>query len=331
VLRYVPQAIGDARANRRCTEERILAMRYAGRRLSTIGPLLDWLAREFPEGRRRFELRLFPTRIRDWSPYRLHLPWLQDPVQRWSPHVYAMAMRVATQCDEHDIPILNRVDRMTNISKSEGPARIASAGVRTARSIRINDREQLLAQSAPLIVREDWMHGGPYDLARTREDLERVDLARFQRPVAVEFIEAQHADGLYRKYRAAVAGDEVVPVHMHVTDHWRTKGSDNSRLDAIRDEELAYTSRPDPHAELFVRAREALELDFAAFDYGYASTGEMVVWEANIMPSMHFSTGVRAYRRPAITRTFAMLARLYLRRAGFPVPDQLDAIRVTQT
>jgi len=328
VLRYVPQSVMDRRANRNCADERILAMRYAGRRTPTVGPLLDWLSEEFPEVRRRFELRLFPTRIRDWSPYRLHLPWLQDPVQRWSRRVYAMAMTVATQAGANGVPVLNPVDRMTNASKTEGARRMAGAGVRTAKTIPILDREQLLSLDPPVIIREDWAHGGPYDLARTPDELQRVRLGRFERPVAVEFIDAQCDDGIYRKYRAAVAGDDVVPVHIHATEHWRTKGGANIKSDALRDEEEAFTTRPDPNAARLIEARKALELEFAAFDYAYDREGGLVIWEANMLPSLHVSFAYRAYRKPAVYRTFAAMTRLYLRRAGFAVPDRLEALRV---
>jgi len=303
-------------------------MRYAGRRTPTIGPLLDWLSEEFPEVRRRFELRLFPTRIPDWTPYRLHLPWLQDPVQRWSPRVYRMAMDVAAQCESHGIPTVNPVARMTNAGKAEGARRMATTGVRTARTVPIRDRDHLLTLDTPIIVREDWIHGGPYDLVRAPEELGKVRLARYARPVAVEFIDAQCEDGIFRKYRAAVAGDDVVPVHIHATHHWRTKGDGNIKSEALREEGEAYTTHPDPNAPALIKAREALELDFAAFDYGYDRDGRVVVWEANVLPALHVSFSYRAYRKPAVHRTFAALTRLYLRRAGFPVPEKLEALRI---
>ena len=45
------------------------------------------------------------------------------------------------------------------------------------------------------------------------------------------------------------------------------------------------------------------------------------------MPSIHTQLVHRVYRPPAVHRTFAAMTRLYLQRAGFPVPDELEALR----
>src|SRR5688572_17067833 len=148
--------------NRRCGPERFLVLRHHFKP-HFYQHFLDWVAREFPEQRRLFELNLVPCRVTRWDEYRLHLPWLQDPVQHWSSEVYTHALRLQEKCDERGIPVINRVDRLTNATKSKAAAVLNGAGLRTARMIRVTDfaafRENFLGLRLPLFVREDWGHG----------------------------------------------------------------------------------------------------------------------------------------------------------------------------
>jgi len=119
------------------------------------------------------------------------------------------------------------------------------------------------------------------------------------------------------------------PLSMHVSPDWRTKGEALKTLysDALRDEDVAYIGRPEPHHSLFVAAREALELDFVAFDYGIDADGAPVVWEANPYPMIHLLDGRRRYRTKPTFRVFAAMTALYLTRAGVEVPPDLaDAV-----
>jgi hypothetical protein len=72
------------------------------------------------------------------------------------------------------------------------------------------------------------------------------------------------------------------------------------------------------------RGREALGLDFVAFDYGYDHENRMVVWEANPYPFIPaFSRRRLAYRNTALDRTLAALLALYLEAGGLAIPEQL--------
>ncbi len=88
---------------------------------------------------------------------------------------------------------------------------------------------------------------------------------------------------------------------------------------------MAFISRPDANHILFQRARRMLGLDVVGFDYAYDRVGRVVVWEANPFPDTNYPEDPRSrHIVPATQRTFAAMARLYLRRAGCDVPALLD-------
>lgn len=306
-------------------DELFLVVR-AGSKPRFYGVVLDWLAENHPEERARFELHTLPARVGDWSRYRLHVPWLQDPVQNWSVRAFDRANRLAAECDERGIPVVNRVDRLINVSRSLAAGKLASAGLRTAAVRPLSGGDDLvpsaLGLALPLLVREDWGHGGPMIRIDTEDELEAVDLRPFRRPVAIELVDAISPDGIYRKYRYVVAGDVGVRQSMHSSLGWIVRGADQSvATDEICAEEIEFLEAHEPAHDRFVAARRALGLDFLAFDYSVLGDGEIVVWEANPYPKLHLLTGRRGYRAPPTKRVFAAMTALYLERAGLPVPE----------
>lgn len=327
----LPLAWHDARRNRHCVvaPERFLIVRHSGNKPHFYDVLLKWLEANHPSVRARFELRQLNCSIRDWKRYVLHVPWLQDPVQAWSSTAYVQANRLAAECDARAVPIINRVDRISNAGKFEGAQRIASIGIRTARMARITDpelfRETCCGLEFPLFVREDWQHGGPIHRADSLAEVQRLPLRRYRRPIAVELIDVQDPrDGLYRKYRYVAAGDIGYPVSMHPCRSWYAKGSHTEFNESLRDEELAFFTQPDPNHQRLQAARRALGLDFVAFDYSYDRAGNLVVWEANPYPHIQFGSIHRQYRWPAVARLLAAMTWLYLSRAGLIAPAELD-------
>lgn len=330
-------ALRDAAVNRRFAkaERRFLVTRHPAMHPRFYDVILDWLAARVPEVRGRFELGMLPLLDPDLGRFVLHVPWLQDPVQRWSPRAYDQAIRLTARFDRRGVPTVNRVERLLHASKSEGARRMAEAGVRTPRTIPIADpdlfRRTLLGLEPPLLLRDDWEHA-PADALRTGRvvrcdsaaEARAVDLSRFARPVAMEFVETRDPrDGLFRKYRCVVAGGRSVPHHLLVQEHWFVKGQEQLYSEAIRDEDVAYLSAPDPNHALFRRARESLGLDVVSFDYGYDREGRPVVFEANPYAFFHFLDGRRAYRRPAVERTFAAIVSHYHAVARLPEPPDL--------
>lgn len=325
----------DRAANRRCglAPERVLVVRHPALRPSFYDAVLAWLAERRPEIRARFELRLLPVRGPVRPEWRLLAPWLQDPVAELHPRAYRQALDLEARFAAAGRPTVNRVARLGRAAKSETAARLAAAGIRTPRTVPIADaaefRRTLNGLAPPLLIREDLGHAsadavGQGDVVRCDDAAaaRAVDLSRFRHPVGMEFVETRDPrDGLYRKYRCAVAGDAAIPIHLMAKEHWFVKGEGQLFTDAIVAQDRAYLSGPDPHAATFVQAARVLELDFVAFDYGYDPAGRLVVWEANPFPYLHFLPARRAYRTPAVERTILAMSRLLLGRAGLSAPE----------
>lgn len=328
-LAYLRLARVDWARNRRTLRggRRILVVRHPQRNPYFYELLLDWLASQHPELRALFELRPLPWLVRDWSRYALLVAWLQDPVQAWSKLAYRLALRLSQGCDRHGVAVVNRVERLANAGKSSGARLIAGAGFRTPRSELVTDAERFrdtrLGVPLPLFVREDWGHGGAMLRADSQAELRALPIERLARPVACELIDVKSPDGLFRKYRYTVAGDVGIRQSVHFQHHWVVRGTHSEWSEALCDEEIAFIRGPEPEHARFVAAREALGLDFVAFDYSVDRTGRLVVWEANPYPLLHFIDGRCSYRNAPTTRVLAAMARLYLERAGMGVPERL--------
>src|SRR5271166_2780470 len=97
LLAGIPLGWRDGASNRRwCrAEARFLVVRHARDNTHFYDVLLRWLETNFPAIRARFELRHLPILACNCKQFALHIPWLQDPVQAWSPIAFAQANRLA--------------------------------------------------------------------------------------------------------------------------------------------------------------------------------------------------------------------------------------------
>lgn len=318
---------------------RFLVIQHAWDHRGFYDVILDWIALNLPQERRRFDLRELPFALPPDSDHALLAPWLQDPVEDRCETTYRQILALEAQCDARGIPVVNRPERLANAIKDSGARRMAAAGLRTPRMLRIDDpaafRRDFGGLDFPFFVRENRKHGRRMLRADDPDQARALPLEEFAAPVAIELIDlADPRDGLYRKYRYVVAGEFGVPHHLQMSQEWITRGR-HRRIDAQSEaEELRYIGTPCPHHAAFQRAREALELDFVAFDYGLDASGEAVVWEANPYPLLQFSRTQLAYRNEAIHRTLAILVAHYYRRAGLALParlhDSLAACAVVQ-
>jgi hypothetical protein len=308
---------------------RVLIVRHRKYQRRFFDVILKWVATNVPELAPLFDVRDLPIRVHDWSSYALHVPWLQDPVQEWSPETYAQANQLAAECDARGIPVLNRVDRLLNATKSLGAELMRSVGIATPKmapiTVPCEFEQSLLGLSLPLFIREDWGHSRHVVRVDAFSEVPRVPWSTFQRPVAIEIVDVRNPrDGLHRKYRYVAAGEVGVSHHVQTSAEWITRGENRVITPESREEELHYITQPDPHHEVFQRARRALGLDLVAFDYGYTPDGRMIVWEANPFPTIVFGTRRLVYRNSAIHRTLLAIVRLYLVAAGMPIPAIID-------
>ena len=292
--------------------------------------ILEWVAENFPGHLPLFRLASLPHPLGD-AAVSLHVPWLRDPVEGWSMEVFEQAARLAAECDARGIPVINRVDRLINATKLRGAELMANTGVRVPKMAAIASveefRDTLYRIPLPIIVREDWGHQGELLRADTLEEARSLPLDRFVRPIVVELIDVRDPkDGYFRKYRYFAIGDRGISSHLQISRQWITRGEARVEGDNARFEELDYIGRADPNHAALQRAREALGLDYVAFDYSYDPEGRVVVWEGNPYPFLHFSTRTLVYRNASMHRTLAGLLKLYLDRAGLPSPERLDAL-----
>ena len=332
---YLPYVLLDAIENRRAKAavRRFLVLRHSGKSPYFHNYFLQWLEKEAPDMRARFELRLLPCRNCDFSRYVLHIPWFQDPAEDWMTRsAFRRAIQIAARCRQMGIPVINPIDRLSNATKSVGARIMAEAGVRTPK-IRVIQRPETFRQdlaglALPLLVRQDRGHGGPTFLVRSRADVDAIPFGRLRNPIAVEFIDGSSPrDGLYRKYRYLAAGEIGVPRHLMISSHWEVREKQRIVNHSTRDEELAYLDGPDPNHARLQAARRAMGLDWVAFDYGYDPEGRLVVWEANPYPSLRYPQGeVLCYSAPFVHRSYAAMAKMYLTRAGLPVPSRLEKL-----
>ena len=329
---HLPYSLSYAVTNWRHVtgRRRILLVRHPGRALHFYDYVVAWLARHFPDIRSVCELALLPRRLRDPQRYALVVPWLQDPVEDWSPTAYRHALELMQSCREHRVPVINPVDVLSRAVKSAGATLIGSTGIRTPRVASLADPQRigevLDEIGLPALIREERGHGGTTFLVRDRQDTRKIPWRRFRRPIAMEFIDVQSRhDGRYRKYRYFAAGNTGVPRHLIMSRKWEVRPDDRLKDAAAQQEELAYVQAPDPNHVRLQRARERLGLDVVAFDYSYDHDGQLVVWEANPFPTLNYpkSRGMQ-YLRPFVERSFAALFRFYLTRGGLSVPDRLN-------
>lgn len=326
----LPLRVCNVRRNARCCgSERILIVQNSVKQRAIARDYFTWVERHVPSLFRRLEFALLPCHAPDPARHPLVVFLGGDTLLDYAPWSYQQAVRLSQQCAKANVAVVNPAPRWTVAAKSETARILASAGVRTPRVEPITNVDEFLRSTEgwtlPLLIREDRCHGQQSHFIQNWDDLRRVPWKSFRRSVAVEFIDTRHpVDGLYRKYRYLAFDGAGNSQHLVFNSGWEVRDS-QARSEAIREEECAFLAQPDPNHDLLQRARKLLGLNLVAFDYAYDHTGRVVVWEANPFPDVNYRPDSWSrHSRPAQERTFAALARGYLRRAGWSVPPMLD-------
>ncbi|MCP4192257.1 MAG: hypothetical protein GY768_16725 [Planctomycetaceae bacterium] len=332
--RYITTPYQDWSQNRRllASDAHFLILRHRAHLTKYYDGFVRWLETKKPAVRSRFALHSLPYSPRDWAQIRLLVPWLPDPLLHESPIVYGRLKRIEESCRQRGIAVINPVDHLLRTAKSTGAEFVRSVGIRAPRSTPINhiDHPERCLRKAelefPLLIREDRAHAGrlPIYLVKNLRELLEVPLHQFAHPIAVEFIDVRDSqDGLSRRYRYFAAGDLGMAMNLHCSKEWEVRGRNAIRETRIEQEELAFIREPDPNHERLQAARKALGLDFVAFDYSYGKEGELIVWEANVMPGLAFPkpSQHRPYLRTIAERAFALTLNLYYDRSGLKLPE----------
>jgi hypothetical protein len=309
-------------------QPRILIPRTPPLRPHDWDQVLYWVKQEHPSLIPLIDVCAMPYTLPAEATYKVMVNWLQDPLENLDPPAFHQALALEAECDRRGIPVINRVSRHANLAKSETSRRLNAVGIRAAIIHKFGSHEEFLEEFPklpyPVIVREDISHGRPMFLIRTFEEARAVQWNAFFRPIVSEFVDIRNEDGFIRRYRGVTVGDDYVSAHnLQVSEYWETRKRTRVRNLATREEELAYVTQPDPRADVLLKARKALDVEFLAFDYGIDHEGQVVVWEANQHPELIHARDDLAYRNFADYRLFAAMFRYYLTLAGVEVPAKM--------
>jgi hypothetical protein len=241
------------------------------------------------------------------------------------------------------LPVLNPPARVRRTTRAATSARLGSLpGVRTPRLVTwprsMFETGQAAASLAakgwtcPLLLRVLGHHTGHHFVKVDAFD--QVNAAGLSLPgnqiTVIEWLNAESADGTYRKYRVLFLGGEIYPLHMAVSEQWKVHYFTANMADdeAYRLEErrfLAdYPAVLGAQGTAAVQAiRDALQLDYGGLDFAIGPAGEILVFEANA--TMHIilphAEPLWDYRRPFVEQALRAAQGLFQpRRAGEDLP-----------
>jgi hypothetical protein len=279
---------------------------------------LEWLARERPDVRRRIRVDRVPCELPPGT--KLFHAWVQDPVIERDTRLHAQLAAIEAECAQRGITVVHPARVLSHSIRDVLCQRLGHVGIRTPRIAVVDGTFDVHrgGLALPMLVRNRWGHGefGGMRKIDTEPQFDEWWRAAKQEPgswVAGEYIDVRDADGSYRKYRYVMAGARGVARHLIVSPKWEVRPADRIKTPATRDEELAFVDTPFPHQSVFDAARRALEFEIAAFDFSYDAAGQLIVWEVNPFPDLSTPPGeVGEYLRPAIERSYALLADFYV-------------------
>jgi glutathione synthase/RimK-type ligase-like ATP-grasp enzyme len=118
---------------------------------------------------------------------------------------------------------------------------------------------------------------GEFDTFLRRHDGQQVYLT--------EFVDFRSKDGLYRKYRVRVVGNEIVPNHLFAGPQWKIHGHASREFMSVNPacvaEERAYLAEPLADHSVLREIHRRIGVDFYGIDYAVLSSGSVVFFEGN--------------------------------------------------
>ncbi|MEO8454817.1 MAG: hypothetical protein ABI454_06635 [Sphingomicrobium sp.] len=194
--------------------------------------------------------------------------------------------------------VVNRPEAVLQSTRDLVARKLAGIpGLVVPRVLRLRDGKTDVAQMVdraglnfPVIVRRVGTHTGR--IVGRFDDMDALRAAKIGEGehLATEFVDFRSADGLYRKHRVFFLGPRRVFRHMLVSDDWNVHASDRQRVMAeepelIAAEERMFASVDGAFAEdvqqVLCAVRERMPLGFFGMDFGIASDGRVVLFEAN--------------------------------------------------
>ena len=183
-----------------------------------------------------------------------------------------------------------------------------------------------MACSFPLLLRSPGYHTGrnfifvesESGLAAAAAGLPGDDL------LVIEYLDARGKDGNARKYRVMMIGGELYPLHLAISRNWKVHyfTSDMADKPDHRSEEAVFlgdmrAALGDVATTALEGIRDALGLDYAGVDFGLASNGDLLLFEANatMVIAVPDADERWAYRRTAINGIIDAVVAMILQKS----------------
>ncbi|MBW1785921.1 MAG: hypothetical protein JRK53_04775 [Deltaproteobacteria bacterium] len=196
-------------------------------------------------------------------------------------------------------PVINHPDHVARTTRNNVSQVLANIeGVVAPRCVKftpssigdvsdLSDRENI---PCPFLFRPAVEHGShtlvrvdsPDDL----DKLHRFALDGAREYYVTEYIDYRSADGLYRKARFLVIGDDVIPRHLMIASDWQihVDEMDDSRIgreERIREEVAFLAGGDEAINRRCLGIKNSLELDFIGIDCAFDGRGNLIIFEAN--------------------------------------------------
>lgn len=216
-------------------------------------------------------------------------------------HQYALK-RCAHLCHQQNKPVVNHpqvimqtrrdhvYQRLHNLPMVQMPKTIRFTPHSPRDVAQAIDANQL---SYPILFRQAGDHGGISTIQLAHEADIETAMYRFAldgRPYyGTQWIDFRCDDGLYRKYRLVIVGDQVFLRHVIISDQWLIHSSsrefmaDHPHLRIEEQQALAHfetTLRPNIQPTIALISNQ-LSLDYYGIDCCIKPSGELLIFEAN--------------------------------------------------
>jgi tetratricopeptide (TPR) repeat protein len=222
--------------------------------------------------------------------------------------------------DRLGLPLVNPPAQVAQTDREAIARRLAPLPGCVVPQTRRHRAAQLRAQLAedadtplpfPLLVRPAGTHGGDHfektdTPAQLQAFLDQHDAPDYY---LTPFVDYRSDDGLYRKYRFLFVGDEMLPYHLAIGEHWKVHHATTRMAEHawMQNEESGFLDQPWQVFDASQRAaleaiRETIGLDYFGIDCALARTGEVVVFEVNASMLVHGNNQQFPYKTPAVER-----------------------------
>lgn len=212
---------------------------------------------------------------------------IYGPVSRAPVPRLRFERRLERACRSRGIPMINAYARRAGLTHGRGLRAWKAAGIQCPPCQPFVTLEDLTL-GFPAILRVDggrffpWMSALANDREGARRLLdERAGTGRKRYDLAVRFVDTRYPDGRYRKRRAWVIGDRVIPRQEIVSEHWNVKVARAATDDDAIAVDRAFRREGEVEADLVRRAASLLGTDIVALDYTRAADGGYWFWEGN--------------------------------------------------